>query len=973
MPPTKTPRETTTAILAGLSIADEYRALGVEIVGEPRSSGMVSCRAFGRDDRKPSAWLNIKTGYYGDSGGEREAAYTCSLWDFAVRTGKFADWQEARRAYAKKAGVEIGRMKKSEGTDWRKKLEFQQWEAPGNDVLALRWCLKSKRGVTVEAIKAAGGQIAYYPCWFDQKKKEKVRAKSCRQVVALPCYGDWGLAADPVAWVIWDLTGEDFDVTPKDYPADQPRVRAKMISVGPTRGAMMGLAGLMSLTDPEARAQIAWTWKTAGPTDLLGLMSAIPPDLKTAHVVVTNASGETGDVSPTQAKLLAGLRVAVVGDRDEAGTIGAAKWCRALDGLADQIRNVELPWPIEPKHGKDLRDYLADHTYADLLALAEATPPWTRPPEASTAPTDQEPTATSASPTDQQIDQFTDAQITRAMQIDVLGRTEAGEIRVYSEFLARTVTVANIAKLKYPDLLLHFGTPVRKCVSKQNDDDVPGRYAISDVRDALAHLASQRVLGEETELGLGCWPVEDDGHADNPDQAELNAVVLVNTHEAAHFNGEFRRINHPRHNGRILSFETGAAPWYDFDQLAGLLKTADDQTFRYAVVDDLVKLWSRWRWQGQHSPIMAAGLVLATWVQSLWAWRPRIDVLGASNTGKSMFCAALAGLYRGLCLLTSDTTAAGLRQKIANRMLAVVVDEVDAKNKTKLARQREILEMIRSASRGTAAIRGSGNQKAVEFTLRHLVWVAGITLSYDDQADRNRAIILPLLPPLPEKAGKLALPPAAELADLGQRSLAAALWSIRRARKLAVQLKDQKVEGVDARLVESYAVPASMIAVVMGYDDEFANLSLRDMLADSKSDTPVESDEANLIAEILQATVALGQHRLTVGQAIEHVQDITASNRAEWRVRLESVGIQVRVSKLALNYGTARAALLRGTRWESQPIDQVLRRVPGATPSQQRIGGVKSRGITFNLNKFIQTYIGLPGDDEPSEKPTDGF
>ena len=39
-----------------------------------------------------------------------------------------------------------------------------------------------------------------------------------------------------------------------------------------------------------------------------------------------------------------------------------------------------------------------------------------------------------------------------------------------------------------------------------------------------------------------------------------------------------------------------------------------------------------------------SGLVLATWVQSLWAWRPRIDVLGATNTGKSMLCAALAGL-----------------------------------------------------------------------------------------------------------------------------------------------------------------------------------------------------------------------------------------------------------------------------------------------------------------------------------------
>ena len=91
--------------------------------------------------------------------------------------------------------------------------------------------------------------------------------------------------------------------------------------------------------------------------------------------------------------------------------------------------------------------------------------------------------------------------------------------------------------------------------------------------------------------------------------------------------------------------------------------------------------------------------------------------------------------------------------------------------------------MLRSASRGTAAIRGTGSGRAMEFTLRHLVWVAGISLSYDDQADRNRAIIFNLLPPLTEMAGKLRLPSPDELHDLGQRSLAAALWACQEARQ----------------------------------------------------------------------------------------------------------------------------------------------------------------------------------------------
>jgi hypothetical protein len=867
--------------------------------------------------------------------------------------------------------------------------------------------------VTVEAIKAAGGVLAYYPCYREKKSGEKKRTKTCRQVVALPAYGEWLLAGDPVAWVLWDITGADFDVTPKGYPADQPRLTAKMLSIGQTRGAMMGLAGLMALSDPEQRAAVEWVWKTGGPTDLLGLMAAIPQDLRGRHVVVTNASGETGDVLPHQAKLLAGLRVAVVGDCDEAGVVGAAKWCRALDGMTAETRNVRLPWPIEPKHGRDVRDFLAGtllpgepepapgtgpatRSYSALLALADSTEPWNRPPEQGhtlsvTAGPDGQPTA--PEPTDRQIDLYTDSQIAAALQIDVLGRTPEGQIKVYSENLRRTVLVSNVAKLKYEDLLLHFGTPVRKVVSRTNEDSAPGMYPIRDVREALAHLGSCRLLGDETEMGLGVWPCRDlpdcgavagaCGCQAGEEGSQPTSIVLVNASEAARIDGAraMTRITHPRHNGNLLSFESGAKPWYDFDRLAGMLREADNEAWRYAVVDDLVTLWQKWRWRGKHDEMIVAGLVLATWVQSLWEWRPRIDVLGPSNCGKSMLCSALDGIFSGLCLLTSDTTAAGLSQTIANRMLAVIVDEVDAKNKAKMQEQRKILEMLRSASRGTTRIRGSGNHKAVKFTLRHLVWVAGITLSYDDQADRNRAVLLNLVLPTPEKAGKLVLPPVTELADLGQRSLAVALWASQEARKLAIYLKDQKIPGADPRLVESYSVPAAMIAVVMGYDQAFAITSLGDMLESAKSDIPVEADESNLVAAILSAIVQVSAgHRLTVGQVLELLCDPTASYREDWAIALERCGIKLAMfgfsdgvpkalsgrQALLLNYQMVRDGLLRGSRWEGQPIDQVIRRIPGCLSGHRRIGGVKGRVAMLPFDEFRDRYIGRQ-DQEPQE------
>jgi len=356
----RTSREITAEILSRLDVATEFEALGVKLAGNPRASGMISAYAFGRDDRKPSAWINIRTGYYGDSGGRDTESYTCSLFDLAVRAGRFPDWKMARKAYAEKAGVRIGREKKSESkTDWRDRVEFQAWDTPGNETLAQLWCTKHKLGVTLESIKAAGGQLAYYPCWIDKKNNnEKRRVRDCHQVIALPAYGVWLLDGDPSAWVLWDVSGRQFDVTPKDTPPTEPRLMAKMVSIGPTAGAMLGLSSLMMLCDQERRAGVELVWKVEGPADMLALWAALPPEKRETVAVVSAAGGATADVHPHQAKLLAGLPVAVVPDCDEAGIVGAEKWCRALHGVASGVWMVRLPWPIEKSHGRDVRDFL---------------------------------------------------------------------------------------------------------------------------------------------------------------------------------------------------------------------------------------------------------------------------------------------------------------------------------------------------------------------------------------------------------------------------------------------------------------------------------------------------------------------------------------------------------------------------------------------------------------------------------------
>ncbi len=969
----RTPQEINAEIISKLDIAAEYAALGVQLSGQPRESGMVSCYALGRDDKRPSAWVNVKTGYYGDSGGKNTESCTYSLWDFAASVaGKFADWKEARKAYAEKVGVKLGRCKASDGDKWRLRLEFQPWELPGNDILLARWCAKVKPGITPEAVKAAGGKLAYYPCWIDRDTKEKKRGP--KQVIALPCYGQWGIAADPVAWVIFDVSGQQFDVTPKDAAPGEPRNMAKMLSIGPTTGATMGLAGLMALSDSEQHKKIEWAWKTAGPTDMLQFMSSRPPEFAERHVAVCNAGGETSDVPAYQAALFAGLKVAVVGDRDMAGTVGCEKWCRALDGICAETRAPALPYPLVESHGKDLRDFLIEREqpFAELMALLDETQAWKPPADAGNAknanatqnPGTSPDAATTPPVADKDIDLFEDRRIARMLGIDVLGCMETGEIKVYTEHLARTVKLKKVSQLKYADLLQAFGTPVRKCVLRSGQDDVPGMVSVSAAQEAIAHLASERLIGEETELGPGVWPAVEDRQADE-------GLVLVNTGEAMYYpgpGGQVERITHPRFRNQLLSFESSTHSWYQFDELTELLQKANDPQWRMCIVDDLCNEFNRWRWRCKYEVMAIVGLIMASWVQTAWSWRPRIDVLGGSNTGKSILCSTLSGIFHNCCIKTSDTTAAGLRQEICNSAVVVVVDEIDAKNHRKMEQQRAILEMLRSASRGTTVLRGTGGgQQGVKFTLRHLVWVAGISIRNEDAADKNRSITLNLEPPAKDMQGKLVLSQPDVLQDYGKRSLACALWAIPKAAKLAIELKNRRIDGVDPRLVESYAVPAAMLAVVMGYDESGAEQFLRQMLDEAAVEGEVESDETSLITEILQATVFIDRHRMTVGQVIEYIRANPLGVTADLhRQSLEGAGIKITGSEIVFRY-QATKKLLNNTRWEGQPIDQYLRRIDGHKRATRRVGGVSGRVVVFALDWFCEKYIGTESEEDTQD------
>jgi hypothetical protein len=151
---------------------------------------------------------------------------------------------------------------------------------------------------------------------------------------------------------MWNTSGGPFRIwRGKDKPHDE----VKMKSVGPTRGGMMNFHALSRLAD--GGEGVEWIIKTGGPSDMLAAMTFQPPELRESHLILTNASSETGDILAHQVALFVGRRAVLIHDADKAGEVGAVKWTEALKGRAAEIRHVRLPWPVAEKGGRDLRDF----------------------------------------------------------------------------------------------------------------------------------------------------------------------------------------------------------------------------------------------------------------------------------------------------------------------------------------------------------------------------------------------------------------------------------------------------------------------------------------------------------------------------------------------------------------------------------------------------------------------------------------
>jgi hypothetical protein len=162
----------------------------------------------------------------------------------------------------------------------------------------------------------------------------------------------------------WDNDRHCYSIPVRDVDGQLVNVRRYTLNPAPGRRKMWSVNGMgtptlypLSVFDSNPQSVVI----CEGEFDAL-------ISIQNGHPAVTR-TGSAGTWKAAWGEFFAGRQVYICHDMDTAGQAANRKVARALERAARDVRVIQLPYKVKPKHGKDLTDYWLEHDANDFAEL----------------------------------------------------------------------------------------------------------------------------------------------------------------------------------------------------------------------------------------------------------------------------------------------------------------------------------------------------------------------------------------------------------------------------------------------------------------------------------------------------------------------------------------------------------------------------------------------------------------------------
>lgn len=318
----------------------------------------------------------------------------------------------------------------------------------------------------------------------------------------------------------------------------------------------------------------------------------------------------------------------------------------------------------------------------------------------------------------------------------------------------------------------------------------------------------------------------------------------------------------------------------------------------------LLKLFRTWDWaRPEVDPVLLLGWIGAALIGGALPWRPMVYLTGDKGTGKSTLQETIKKLFGEGIISTTNTTAAGIYQRVGNDSLPVAIDEFEGKDDNR--RAKAVLELARQASSGGRGMRGGDNNVGSEFSIRSAFLFSSINAPPLEPQDLSRMALLRLRK-LNQDA-VLKAPSDAELQQIGQRALRRMIDQWHRFHPTYQAYRDElKEAGHDQRGRDTFGVLLACADLLIGDQAEGLGVPMVDDLTPwrelLKAANMAEFEDAVenwrlCLSHLLTAPVDAWRNgaKLTIGRVIEQFygDGSSTSTYQEVRDKLEQAGVAI--------------------------------------------------------------------------------